>query len=408
MSSAANPIKVVVVGGSYAGINVITQLLSSLKSSKKTIHITLVEKNDARFHRLGAFRALVDEEYGNKVWIPYTDLFPKGSPHRIIKDSLAQVYHHHVVLQSGTTVPFDYLVLCTGSSNSATTEYTASSSSAEAISITSKARAELTKSKSVVVVGGGSSGVELSGEIKNAFPDKKVTLIHATSALVDYPGYADSLKSSSLKHLQGLGVNVVLNERAHIEGLDYEHPIRNGPTTIRLTSGQTIESDMQFYTVGIKINTSYISTLKPEGQDNFDPSTLVHQDTHVIKVRKTLQLANDSFPHIFALGDCADFSKVPTAAACSSTGPTAAKNLVALIEASASTSTSDIRAAEKTAKLAEASGSPAFMILATGPKTGVTSLPLFGSNFGNFFSKLIKSKDLMLSSIIAGMKTSTK
>ncbi|KAF8983598.1 Apoptosis-inducing factor 2 [Entomortierella lignicola] len=392
---SSNQVKVVVVGGSAAGITVINQLLLSIASSKKSIQITLVEKHDARHHSIGAFRALVDAEYGDKVWIPYTNLFPENSGHRIIKDTLAQVYHHHIVLDSGATVPFDYLFLCTGSDNPAPAKFNHISSSTEAIAITNKARSDLSESKSILVVGGGACGVELAGEIKSAFPQKKVTLVHGTSTLVDYEGFASSLKSSSLKHLESRGVKVVLNERVAIGGLDQEHSIRVGESSFKTKSGETIETDMQFLTVGNKVNTSYISTLKPEGKGTFDSSSLVHSDTHTIKVKKTLQLADDSFPHIFAVGDCSDFSKVPTAFAAASTAPTAVKNLMSLIETSSSSTN---------VKLGAASGPPAFMVLSTGPSTGITSLPLFGSRFGNFFSKLLKSKDLLLGNAYKDMK----
>jgi NADH dehydrogenase FAD-containing subunit len=42
--ASPDPVKVVVVGGSFGGVSVINQLLASLRSSKKTVHITLVEK----------------------------------------------------------------------------------------------------------------------------------------------------------------------------------------------------------------------------------------------------------------------------------------------------------------------------------------------------------------------------
>ncbi|KAF9419845.1 Apoptosis-inducing factor 2 [Entomortierella beljakovae] len=396
---SSQPIQVVVVGGSFAGISVINQLLTSLKSSKKNVQITLVEKHDARYHSLGAFRSLVDAEYGEKIWVPYTNLFPKDSHHRIIQDTLSQVYHHHIVLGSGKTVSFDYLVLCTGSDNPAPGKFHGITSSAEAIAITTKARADISNSKNVLVIGGGASGVELVGEIKNAYPNKNVVLIHGTSKLVDYEGYASSMKSQALKHLEGLGVKVILNEHVTIEGLDQQHSIRVGNSVIKTKSGDTVESDIQFLTVGNWVNTSYISTLKPEGNELFDSSSLVNSGKNTIKVRKTLQLADKSFPHIFAVGDCSDFSKVPTGAACSFSAPTAGKNLMHLIETSSSS---------KPAKMADASGPPAFMILATGPKTGVSSLPIFGTLFGNFFSTLLKSKDLMLGAVRTDMKADVK
>ncbi|KAF9179706.1 hypothetical protein BGZ51_003176 [Haplosporangium sp. Z 767] len=379
-----NPVKVVVVGGSFAGIAVINTLLSALGSSSKNIEITLIERRDARHHSLGAFRALVNEEFHDKTWVPYTSLFPKDSLHKIIQGQLSEVHHDHIVLGSGQSVAFDYLALCTGSHNPAPAKFNVDSSK-DAIEITNKARNDIKKSKNIVIIGGGACGVEMSGEIKTAFPEKTVTLIHASETLIDYPGYADRLKSTALTHLQTLGVDVVLNERVTVEGLDYNNAIQVAPRTIHTKTGKAIESDMQFLAVGNQVDTSYMSTLSPPENSNFDPQTIINQDTHTIKVQKTLQVVG--FDHIFAVGDCSDFSRVPTAAACNYTAPTAAKNILALIEADAK---------NKKAKLIKGSGPPAIMCLATGPTTGVVHLPLFGTRFHNFFSRVFKSKDLMI------------
>ncbi|KAF8948269.1 Apoptosis-inducing factor 2 [Haplosporangium gracile] len=391
MAQTTELVKVIVVGGSYAGVATIQALLSSIKSGHKNIQIILIEKRDARHHPIGAFRALVDAEYAKRVWIPYTNLFPKDSHHKIIQDTVTQVHHDHVVLASGQTVHFEYLALCTGSSNPAPAKFTLDSSK-ESIAVTNKAREDLNKSKSAIVVGGGASGVELAGEIKNAFPEKKVTLIHSSQTLVDYPGYSPVLKSGALTHLRDLGVDVVLGLQAEIEGLNFQNSIQVAPRTIVTPSGRTIESDIQFLSVGIRVDTSYISTLKPSTNPSFNSSTLVHSDTHQIKVQKTLQVIG--FDNIFAAGDCADYSKVPTAAASGVIAPTIAKNIIAL---------EDARGKKKTAKLSSPGWYPSVMLLATGPETGVTALPLIGNRFSNSLSKALKSKDLMIGMTNASM-----
>ncbi|KAF9428271.1 hypothetical protein BGZ76_001995 [Entomortierella beljakovae] len=387
----STPVKIIVVGGSYAGVLIIRQLLA-LKVDAK---ITLIERRDARYHTHGASRSMVDAEYGEKVWVPYTSLFPENSEHKVIQDTLKHVYHHHIVLESGTNLPFDYLFLCTGSDNPAPGKFGGITASAEANTISNKARSDLSSSNSVLVVGGGGSGVELAGEIKTAYPSKDVTLVHSGSTLADYSGFAQNLKSSALNHLRGLGVKVVLEERVTIEGLDREHSIRVGQNVFKTKSGETIESEIQFLTSGNKVDTSYISTLKPEGNDSFDSSTLVNSGNNTIKVRKTLQLADEAFPYIFAVGDCSDFSKVPIAADCDFIAPTAVKNLIQVIDSAVNQG--------KAVKLMDASGAPAYMVLTTGPKTGVSSLPLFGSRFGNFFATLLKSKDLNLGKVYSEM-----
>ncbi|KAG0254126.1 Apoptosis-inducing factor 2 [Mortierella polycephala] len=401
--SSSQPIQIVIVGGSWAGIAVINQLLSPFRWSKKTIQVTLIERNDSRHNTLGAFRALVDADYGDKIWIPYNNIFPKDAAHKVIQDSLAQVYHHHIVLESGSTVAFDYLVLCTGCNNPVPGKFSSFSSSAKAVELTTKIRQDLIKSKNVAVIGGGCSGVELAGEIKTTFPQKQVTLIHSTSTLIDYPEFTEAVKHLALSHLEELGVQIVLNERAVIEELDHDHPIHVGAKTIRTKSGKTIESDMQFLAAGVRTDTSYMSTLKPQGVDDFDPASLVDPETRVIKVQKTLQLADEAFPYIFAVGDCTDFSKIALATTSFATGQVAAKNILKLIDASASSSCSDIHAANKTVKLNQGWSRPEITVLTTGPRTGISNMPLFGTLFNNFFSRLVMSEDVMLRRIMRDM-----
>ncbi|KAG0305771.1 hypothetical protein BGZ98_003601 [Dissophora globulifera] len=394
--AATEPIKIVVVGGSHGGVTVIKHLLTSIQSSNKKVEITLVEKRDARHHNYGAYRALVNAEFGDKVWVPYTTLFGAKSGHKVVQGSLAHVHHHDIVLESGTSIPFDYLVLATGSSNPSPSKFNNVLASADAVAATNQTRADLIKSKNVVIIGGGACGCELAGEIKTAFPDKTVTIVHSGANLVDYEGFASSFKSAAKKHLEGLGVAVVLNERANIEGLSSENSIRVGSATITTKDGKKIESDMQFFTIGNQVDTSYISSLKPEGVEEFDASTLVDQERHVLKIRKTMQLSNEAFPHIFAVGDCTDFSKVAVGVACTYTAPTVAKNIFQLISSGPK------------AKLANGSVPGGLMILSTGPTTGITALPLFGSKFGNFFSKALKSKDLLLGTTLTDMKVASK
>ncbi|KAG0339694.1 Apoptosis-inducing factor 2 [Podila humilis] len=397
------PTKIVVVGGSYAGINVINSLLSSKANQKQEIEITLIERRDARHHAMGAFRALVDEAYAGKTWLPYTNLFPKDSKHKVVQGLISEVHHHHIVLaNSGTSIPFDYLVLCTGSSNPAPAKFNVDSA-AEALTIIKKAREDLAKSQNVTVVGGGACGVELAGEIKTAYPSKNVTLIHATSKLVDYPGYDEKLKTGALAHLQDLGVEVVLNEKMAIEGLTFENAIQVARRTIQTSAGKVIESDIQFLSVGIRVDTSYLSrTLKPADSPDFDSSSLVNPQTNTIKVRKTLQIDQEGLTHIFAVGDCSDFSKVPTAAACRFSSPAAVKNILALAEQQQKQHGNSDK--KKNVQLVDGGSAPAVMLLATGPTTGVLSLPLLGTRFSNFFSKLLKSKDLMLGGIVSEMR----
>ncbi|KAJ1931058.1 hypothetical protein EC988_009916, partial [Linderina pennispora] len=65
-------------------------------------------------------------------------------------------------------------------------------------------------------------------------------------------------------------------------------------------SGKTIECDLVIWTTGRRPETCYMSTLVPSNWER----PLVDAVRSRIHVRPTLQLDDDLYPHIFAIGDC--------------------------------------------------------------------------------------------------------
>jgi apoptosis-inducing factor 2 len=102
---------IVVVGGSFAGIEVCQKLEKSLSLNAK---ITLIEERDSFYLTVGAYRAITTVNGGSKLWVPYTNLFKNRSNHRVVQGSVTKVNEKCVVLKDSSTVPFDFLVIATG------------------------------------------------------------------------------------------------------------------------------------------------------------------------------------------------------------------------------------------------------------------------------------------------------
>ncbi|KAJ2529867.1 hypothetical protein EV175_007339, partial [Coemansia sp. RSA 1933] len=75
-----SPIKIVVAGGNYAGLNAVRHLYATLLASPKTtapcqsrpkIEITLIDKRDGFLHYIGITRGFTEPEYGSSLWVPY-------------------------------------------------------------------------------------------------------------------------------------------------------------------------------------------------------------------------------------------------------------------------------------------------------------------------------------------------
>ncbi|ORZ13328.1 hypothetical protein BCR41DRAFT_355446 [Lobosporangium transversale] len=374
---------------------------------------------DKRFHCIASYRALVQKDFAKNLWIPYTNLFSKDSAHRVVRGTVKNIFYDHVILDAGEQsssditlstyhpetdpqrINFDYLVIATGSQVPAPAKWDVDNS-ADGLKLLDQAREDLEASERIVIIGGGACGCEEAGEIKYRYPKKSVTVIHEGPALVDYPGYPQSFKDEARRFLENQGVEVILNERVEIEGLSRENGIQKADRTIKLKhSGRTIQSDMQFFSTGMSVDTQLLSTLLPfpavssdKNKDAFDFKSLLDPKTKAILVKSTLQLDNDAFQHIFAIGDVSKADPVLTAQAAVSAGETAACNIVKLIQNAKSKHEAKDSLCHSSYKLEKYQHTRPLMVLAMNPKGGVTHLPVLGTWFGNLGAWLVKSNDL--------------
>lgn len=84
---------------------------------QKQANITLIEKKDALYHTVSSVRAVVEDGWGEKLWIPYTNLFTKNkSGSKVIQASVVSVLSDpsNVTLDNGDIIHYDYLVVTSG------------------------------------------------------------------------------------------------------------------------------------------------------------------------------------------------------------------------------------------------------------------------------------------------------
>jgi len=65
---------------------------------------------------------------------------------------------------------------------------------------------ELSAANSVLVIGGGAVGLEVAGEVATDFPEKQVTLVHSSQAVLE--NYPPRLGRIIIGKLKQLGVKV--------------------------------------------------------------------------------------------------------------------------------------------------------------------------------------------------------
>src|SRR6476646_3009683 len=96
---------VVVLGGGYGGIY-------AAKTLDDVADVTLVDSTDAFVHNVAAWRALVQPDWLERIFLPYERLLARG---RFVRDRGVAVDGRRLTLASGRVLEPDYLVLATGS-----------------------------------------------------------------------------------------------------------------------------------------------------------------------------------------------------------------------------------------------------------------------------------------------------
>lgn len=137
----------------------------------------------------------------------------------------------------------------------------------------------------VLIVGGGPTGVELAGEISFAFPDKKLILVHRGPRLLEYIGSKAS--QMAMNWLTAKKVDVILDQSINLNHL-------NGGI-VQTSSGETIKADCHFVCTGKPIGSSWLNESILQNSLNIHGKLVVDQN---LRIR--------GHKNIFAVGDITD------------------------------------------------------------------------------------------------------
>ncbi|MCX4665647.1 FAD-dependent oxidoreductase [Streptomyces sp. NBC_01381] len=269
---------VAVIGGGYGGASV-------AKALDDEVDVVLIEPKDAFVHAAGSLRALVRPDWaGDNMFFPYDRLLRRG---KVIRERAASVDVAGVTLESGARVDADYVVLASGSGYPFPAK-TDTDVTSEALERIHAAHDELSRAERVLLVGAGPVGLELSGEIKAVWPEKRVTVIDPAEQLM--PGFLPEVREELHRQLDVLGVDLRLRT-----ALAEEPPSEPGRTknfTVATTDGGSVTADLWFRCYGVRVNGGYLGdeafagARTPQGQ---------------IRVTETLNVVGHE--HIYALGD---------------------------------------------------------------------------------------------------------
>jgi apoptosis-inducing factor 2 len=326
---------VAIVGGGYGGA-------AAAKALDDIADVVLIDPKDAFVHNIAALRGLVDAGWTDRVFYSYGRLLTRG---RFIQDRAIRVDANAVTVGSGERIPADYIVLASGSSYPFPAKMDVNDSATAKAKIATT-RSELAKADRVLVLGAGPVGLELSGEIKAAWPEKEVTLVDPIDDVLS-GHYTDQLRRELRRQLGELGINLLLGTKLVEE--PQTPPGVAGAVTAVTTSGLQITADIWFRCYGLVPNSDYLS----------EELASARLPNGHLEVTPELRLAGQAT--VFAIGDITAIPESKRGGAAGRHAQVAAANIRALIEGR-----DELTAYEP---------APPLILLPLGPTGGVSQLP---------------------------------
>ena len=302
---SSNTKTILILGGSYAGVGaahyILKHVVPSL-SNKDDYRVALVSSSSHFFCRPTSVRALVSENAfpkDKRLFVPLTEAFEQYTSPSITlyHGTVAKLDHLTCTV---TIVPaeagkaemeleYHALVIATG----VTTQSPLMGLSGyhqNTIEAWTSFRKKLSTAKSIVITGGGPTGVETAGELGqylngNGSGKSKVAITLVTKSIQLLPYLPLSLSQKAEEQLSKLGVSVIKNRIVEkVVSLDTEGVDGAGKSLERLTDtvtvhldhDQTLQADLYIPATGVAPNSEFLDNqlLDEEGYVRVDTSSL--------------------------------------------------------------------------------------------------------------------------------------
>ncbi|KAH9303070.1 hypothetical protein KI387_014653 [Taxus chinensis] len=347
MAAAVQKKRVVVVGGGIAGAN-------TVKALENYADVTLIDPKDYFEIPWAKLRSMVEPSFGERSVFLHSEYLKTA---KLITSAVTKATDESVVTASGERVKYDYLVLATG------TAYDGPASKSARIKHFQSDNKKIKDAKTVLIIGGGPTGVELAGEIAVDFPEKKVILLHSGPRLLEFVGEKASRKA--LAWMKSHKVEVHLNERIDLESLT------ETTTSFTTNGGKSIHADCHFVCIGKKLGSSWMKDSPFGGSVD---------ERGQVKVDSNLRVEGTT--NVFAAGDIINVKELKQGMCAQKHAQVVAENIKKLSKD------------PKQTKLSSYKASPDMALITLGRNTAVGQFP-FGA-FSGRLPGMIKSKDLFV------------
>ncbi|XP_020102460.1 apoptosis-inducing factor homolog B-like [Ananas comosus] len=337
--------RVVVIGGGVAGA-----LLA--KNVQFNSDLVLIDPKEYFEIPWADLRAMVEPPFAEKILIKHTDYLTNAA---IVTSRAIGVTETEVLTDGGRSVPYDFLVIATGHADPV------ARSRNDRIEQFREENEKIKSSSSILIIGGGPTGVELAGEIATDYPGKKVTLVHKGSRLLEYIGPKASVKA--LKWLKEKNVEVLFQQTVDLES------ISDGQKEFKTSAGKSVTADCHFVCIGRPLASSWLKeTILGKSLDEHGR----------LMVDEKLRVNGQK--NIFAIGDITNIKELKQGYLAQAHATLVAKNLKLIMKG------------VKETNLAAYKAGSAIAIVSLGRKSAVAQFPF--ATISGRVPGMIKSKDL--------------
>ncbi|HIV57550.1 MAG TPA: FAD-dependent oxidoreductase [Candidatus Stackebrandtia faecavium] len=356
---------VAVVGGGYGGV-------TAAQALDDVANVVLIDPKDSFVHNVASLRSIVDPNWADRMYMSYEGALKNGT---VIQDWAVSVDPGGVQLSESGYVNADYIILATGT----TYPFPAKIGNYHANSgrhRIRRANTELAKSNRVLLLGAGPVGLELAGEIKARWPEKKVTLVDPERDILSgafIPGFSQETRSRMRdelrRQLDSLGVELLLGTSMRA-GVPAESGVSR-PFTASTWSGQRVTADIWYRCFGRQPASGNVSR---------DLAGARRSDSRLTVTAHLRIVGQDN---VFAIGDIAATGALDTAVVAIEQGTLAAENVKALINGESELSRYEL-------------SQPMFLV-PLGPSGGASYDPQSDTILDSATTAEYKGKDLLIS-----------
>ncbi|KAL3616058.1 hypothetical protein CASFOL_040352 [Castilleja foliolosa] len=339
--------RLVVVGGGVAG-----SLIA--KSLQFHADVTLIDPKEYFEIPWASLRSMVDPSFAERSIIYHKEYLTNG---RLVLSKAINISNSVVLTADGHQIMFDYLVIATGHNDSFP------KTRSERLKEYRAEHEKIKSANSILIVGGGPTGVELAAEIAVDFRNKKVTLVHKGLRLLEFIGPKAAQKT--LEWLKSKKVEVKLRQSVDLNNCS------EGTESYVTSSGETIKADCVFVCTGKPIGSAWLNdTMLKDNINAFGR----------LKVDENMRVKGHK--NVFAIGDITDVKEIKQGYLAQKHAQIAAKNLKLLMTGG------------KENKMASYKPHPQKVIVSLGRQDAVAQFPL--TTLIGLVPGLIKSKDLFV------------